>query len=332
MSMNRIMTLAGKNPRQELLDKLTADRARVDESYSNTISRVKNGQQIDEGIFAALKNAFGTAAELGKMGADKVKEKASKLAASVKEVYKTAKARAELKNLVAGLKKIIGEFEELSTESPTIIKADAEVKKELDLFKDVFANTIATLSSRMAVQEGIENNEAAIKYMLVELGVIDEPAVSLTEASESEELRKIFAMSSFKEAEKRMKFVSSRTQLNNGTLVFDTGMNGITWKGEEDPKSTYLLKIYADGQVRAELKGGKNYAGITGSHYRLGKPISGKTSIEMYDKALADIVKRYEKKKARYGKEKDIIAKRHQEWQDTLNAANAGSDAELEEI
>jgi len=335
-AINRMLTLSGKNPQQELLDKLAVDRKRIDESYDVTIKRVKGGYQLDEGIFSALKLAFGTASQLSKMGAEKAKQKAQELSASVKKVYKSARAKAELKNLIAGLKKIISEFEDMADDSSTILAADAEVKRELNLFKDVFINTINTLASRMAVSEGLDGDEDTLKYMLTELGILTEEPITLQEALASEVMVQLKNLPEFKEAEKRMKFISSRVQLKNGTLVFDTGMHGLNSKGEEDPKSVYLLKIYADGQVRGELKGYRmkysNEMGSFSSHYRLGKPVVGKTEIDMYTKALVDVVKRYEKKKARYGREKEIIAKRYDEWMNVWKNANIGTDAEEEEI
>lgn len=328
-NIDRMLQLSGKNPRKELSENLRSDLLKLVKSYDTTLEQIRLNQQLDEGIFTSLKAALSTAATLGKFGVDAVKAKAAKLAANVKEMYKTAKAKAELTNLISGLKKIVEMFDELSSDSPTIIKADAEVKKELDLFYDVFRNSINTLASRMAISEGIINDDSQIKNMMVEMGMISEEPIDLKEATGNDLFNQIKELPEFKEAAKRMKFASSATQLKNGTLSFDTGMHGIGYKGEEDPKTVYLLKIYSDGQVRGELKG-KSYYGYPSGHYRLGAPISGKDTIDMYRKALIDIVKRFEKKTARYGKEKSIIANRYKEWQATVDAANAGGDAQLE--
>lgn len=337
--LDRMLALSGKNKEQNLINQLKIEKHAIIESYDRTIEHLKNNNQIDEGIFTALKNAFGTANNLRKAGVQGVKNKISTLAGNVKAIYKSARAKAELKTLIDGLEDAILSFENLTKQTNTIISSDPEIRQELEIFKKTFEAMIISLTARQAVAENIETDDSAIKNMLVEMGVIVEDQLTLLEAEKvsPELIKDVMITAAFEEAAKRMKFISTATQLKNGTLVFDTGLNGIKNDGSEDPNSSYLLKIYADGQIRGELKGIKlarvNDGWTQGkpfnsSHYRLGKPITGKNEAEMYKNALIDVVKRYEKKKARYGKEKQIIADRFAEFNKVWNYANYGSEAE----
>jgi len=173
MNFDRLKQLSGKNPRQEIIDKLTESRSSLLENYDRSLELLKQNYQLDEGIFDSLKMALRTATEVGKLGGEKavtkVKSKAAKLSTSVKELYKSAKMRAELKELAAGLQKLVDQFENLSKKTPTLINQDAEIKKELLLFKDVFLSTRDAIWARLQVSEGKTVSEETIDEIIGEL-------------------------------------------------------------------------------------------------------------------------------------------------------------------
>lgn len=171
MNLDRFLALSGKNPQQQTLDRLTADLAKINEQYARAINDVKAGKQINEGIFSAIKAAITTVGKVGAAGANAVANKVKELSSAVKNLYLDAKAKQELKDLIAGLKAAIADFEKLETKVPTILDRDEEVKKEIDLFKDLFAKTIESLSARLASAEGVKE-ALDIKDLLIAEGVL----------------------------------------------------------------------------------------------------------------------------------------------------------------
>jgi predicted transcriptional regulator len=119
----------------------------------------------------------------------------------------------------------------------------------------------------------------------------------LSEA-ESEIVKTIKNTAEFKKAAKLMKFISTPKELQNGTLVFDTAIP----QPGRFADTSYVLKIYADGQVREQVKNGKTYFGSPSSHYRIGKPQTHADPIIRYRDALNDIIAYYNKKKVKFDK------------------------------
>ena len=145
--------------------------------------------------------------------------------------------------------------------------------------------------------------------------LIDIVTLTEAEAENIEIYNKIKDTPEFKKASKVMKFVSTARQIKNGTLVFNTGIHGISGIGKENPNEVYLLKIYADGQIRAEMKGSVR------SHYKLGKPLVlrvGDTQLDLYKAMLDSVIKHFEKKSARYEKDKELQADRYKKQQEQL--------------
>jgi soluble cytochrome b562 len=153
-----------------VIDGLRASKQKLDEQFNAALEAAKNGRQIDEGFFTSLKAAFSTAGQLAASGANKVSDAAKKMAANVKAIYQDAKAKAELKELVKGLQEAVNQFDKLANNAPTIMKRDAEVSKEMALFRELFNKLIETLGARMTVTEGISVDDLeAIKQLLEQL-------------------------------------------------------------------------------------------------------------------------------------------------------------------
>lgn len=164
----RLQQLSGRNPNDDTVKVLQQEAQRVQEAYTVTIDALKNNRQIDEGLFTNLTAAIKTVGQIGKNGAASVVDKAKKLGAAVKTIYTDKKAQLELKKLLNTMRTAIYGFDKMEGEAPTILAKDAEVKKALAVFRDLFTKTIDLLSARAAVQEGIELTPAGIEKFLAE--------------------------------------------------------------------------------------------------------------------------------------------------------------------
>ena len=178
-----------------------------------------------------------------------------------------------------------------------MLSRDKEVATEIKLFKDLLQKTLDSLAARLQVQqEDLEDEDIA--DMMVEHGylVVDSAEDLLQEKLSNEVLDQVKDAQEFKDLIETFKLVSTKRELNNGTLVFDTGVPGINFRGEAIPKTSYLLKAYADGQVRGVLKNGGQFG--EDAHYRLGKKFISKAGdqVVLYRAMLKDILGRAKKK------------------------------------
>lgn len=153
MNQDRLKQLSGLHPNHQLITSLKEERTKMIEAYDALIQYAEKNQQLDEGIFTTLKATLATIGQLGAAGASKAVESAKKLGADVKEVYLDAKAKAELQSLIKNTKNIIVDFEDLEKGASTILKRDAEVRTEMELFMKLFRKFLASLEARIAVSK-----------------------------------------------------------------------------------------------------------------------------------------------------------------------------------
>jgi hypothetical protein len=320
-------SLSGLNPRQDAIKRLDEDLKRITAEFASATSLLERGMKLDENLFAALRAALATAGTMNKSGVEYIKNSVKKLGRDVRELYLDKKAQGELLTLLKGLKKALGDFEALEKDAPTIIKRDAEVAKEMEYFSQVFSHMIHTLGARLALSKGMTESEE-IRDLMIEEGIMDPSGRIINEAFSYGELEPVLRSHEFEEAQKAMKFISTHGQLKKGTLVFDTGISGANWAGEEEPHTSYVLKIYSDGQVRAEVRGHLSDGPF---HYKLGDRIKGDNPTDMYKKALINVVERYNNKKARHKAELNIAQKAAAEWQEKQAKILIDKDAEIED-
>ena len=335
--ITRLKALAGQNANQESLKQLSADLKAVNENFDTAVDALLNGRQLDEGLLDALHAALQTAGQIGKAGvksagsaglqaAKRAAAKAKKVSASVKTLYLDNKAQVELKKLLMGLGKLIQQFEDMQKKAPTIVSRDPDVAKELKHFDATFKSLIDTLSSRLVIKEGLSDyNE--IHQALVEMELYDEEELLFEDKVDKDLMKEVMNTDEYKEAASLMKDITTKRHLANGTFMFDTGLAP---KYRTRVSARYVLKIYADGQVRGELRyerSGKLKASSFNSHYRLGKPIKGVDELDMYRKALSDIVKRFKKKSGKYEEVQQKIEKLQQETEAKIRSLEFGEDA-----
>jgi hypothetical protein len=163
--LERLKTLSGQNSKQPTIDQMRADLKEISSQYDSALKTVENGQQIDEGFFTSLKAAFQTAAQVGKSSAAAVGDKVS-------AIYQDKKAQAELKILFDQLKTIVDKFDEIANSAPTIFKNDKQIAKEMDYFRRVMIKMIQTLSSRLAIKEGVSSS-IDIEKLLKDEGLLE---------------------------------------------------------------------------------------------------------------------------------------------------------------
>ena len=207
--INRMLVLAGMNPKRVLISELKAARHELNNAHDQLIRQIETGAQIDEGLFSALKAAV---------------EKARKPAEDLLE--------AKLDDAVLQQVKDSQEFKDLTAE---------------------------------------------------------------------------------------FKLVSTKRELNNGTLVFDIGVPGVNFRGEEMKGTKYLLKAYADGQLRGVLKGSTEADGSEARHYRIGKKFVSQAGdqVMLYRAMLKDILARGKKKVA--NQTKMITARNEETFKEYIN-------------
>jgi myosin heavy subunit len=303
--INRMLKIAGVNPKRVLINELKAARDELNNAHDQLIHQIEAGVQIDEGLFSALKTALQTASQVGTTSAKAAVEKARKLAEPVKQMYLDNKARDELKSMTKALGDVVNTFQKVEDDSKTILSRDKEVASEIKLFKDLLLKTIESLAARLQVQnEGLQDED--IRDLMIEHGYLaDDSAEDLLEAKlDNAVLQQVKDSQEFKDLTAKFKLVSTKRELNNGTLVFDIGVPGISFQGEEIKGSTYLLKAYADGQIRAMLKGSILPYGGDDRHYRIGKKFVSQTGdqVVLYRAMLKDILERGRKKVANHPK------------------------------
>lgn len=329
-SLDRIKTLSGQNSNQNTINQLNSDMKSLSEQFDAALEALKNGKQIDEGFFSSLKAAFQTASKFGKDGASAVKDKVKAASAEVKLTYQDKKAKAELKAMMNKMKNVIDELDALVAAAPTLLKADKQLAKEMDYFRRVMLKMIATIASRKSLNENITEIDD-ISDMLFEEGLF-EAAPNMPYAKSrkipSEEMKLILDSDEYKEVAKKMKDVTTNRQLKTGTFMFDTGIAADYRGYGEESYGNYVLKIYADGQIRGEIRGGRNFSARGIAHYRLGKPIKSETPVEMYKEAFKEMVRRYEEKVSKLGKTDEDAFK---SFMKKLGVEAFGSDAKIED-
>jgi myosin heavy subunit len=321
--INRMLMLAGMNPKRVLISELKAARDELNNAHDQLIRQIETGAQIDEGLFSALKAALQTAGQVGTASAKAAVEKARKLAEPVKQMYLDNKARDELKSMTKALGDVVNTFQKIEDDSKTILSRDKEVAAEIKLFKDLLLKTIETLAARLQVQnEGLQDED--IRDLMIEHGyLVDDSAEDLLEAKlDNAVLQQVKDSQEFKDLTAEFKLVSTKRELDNGTLVFDIGVPGINFKGEEIKGTKFVLKAYADGQLRGQLRGVlKDYAvsdGRDGRHFRIGKKFVSQTGdqVVLYRAMLKDILARGKKKVANQPK---VIAAQKEAYKEYIN-------------
>jgi hypothetical protein len=149
MNIDRIKALAGMPANYELIEELKQQRKDIVFILDQMIIDAEKGKQIDEGLFTSLKAALSTAAAPVGAAAKKVATKAKELKANVIELYKDKKAIEELKVLSKNLLDMIKSFDKVESDSATILEKDAEIAKEVELFKTLLTKTSDSISRRL---------------------------------------------------------------------------------------------------------------------------------------------------------------------------------------
>jgi hypothetical protein len=309
MDKARLMKLAGIDPKANVVSELRSAREQLNEAHTTLIRQLEDNAQLDEGLFDSLKAALTTAGQLTVVGAREAAKKAKALTEPIKQMYLDNKARGELTKLTQDIAKVIASFADVETKAPTVISRDKEVADEIKLFKSLLQRTLDTLTARLSVQnEGLL--DPAIKNIMLEHGYIEEKPLLESKAMD-ELIAQVRETDEFKALVKKYPLVSTKRELGNGTLVFNTGVAGLDFQGEPLPKSAYLLKAYADGQIRAMMKNGGSLGRDV--HYRLGKKIVSKdgTMLPIYRAMLKEILERADKKVANAEQERQAQVKRY---------------------
>jgi hypothetical protein len=234
-------------------------------------------------------------------------------------MYLDNKARDELKSMTKALGDVVNTFQKVEDNSKTILSRDKEVAAEIKLFKDLLLKTIESLAARLQVQnEGLQDED--IRDLMIEHGyLVDDSAEDLLEAKlDDAVLQQVKDSQEFKDLTAEFKLVSTKRELNNGTFVFDIGVPGVNFRGEEMKGTKYLLKAYADGQLRGVLKGSTEAGGGDARHYHIGKKFVSQTGdqVVLYRAMLKDIFARGKKKVANQTK---VIAAQKEAFKEYLN-------------
>lgn len=158
-TIERLQSLSGLNPQQIAVDKLIAEQAEVNRAYEIAIAAAKRNEPINEGLFSSLKMAMSTAVNMGRSVGGSISStvatKVKALASSVKELYKDAKAAAELTQLIKEMGIIVKNFTDAEASAPTLFSKDPAIKKTMGLFSDLMKNTMEELNARQASAKGI---------------------------------------------------------------------------------------------------------------------------------------------------------------------------------
>ena len=154
MDIQRLKALSGYNPKQQKINDLKAEHARVNKLYEQLIRDLEQHRQIDEGLFDGIRAAFSTVGAIGAKGAKVVSDKVKKVGSDVKEIYLDQKAKIELKGLAKNLAKASDDFAKAEASAKTIIDRDKEVAKIMTIFKDAFKTTVDMINARMASARG----------------------------------------------------------------------------------------------------------------------------------------------------------------------------------
>lgn len=328
--LKRLQALSGRNPRQEKIDALSSAIKEIDQVFKESIEMLKLGKPLDEGIFSKLVNMIGAVddhvGDVEKALAKKAKAFMASQGAAIKKKYETREAKTELTNLMKSMKKIVDDLAKLEQVSPKILTQDVGLKAISTAANKVMMSFIEAVQMRMVAlqQEAVSIDD--IHDFLIEECSMD-GTLSEAKSVGSGVIDQVKSLPEYAAAAKVMKDVSSNMMLKKGTLCFDTGLNMINMNGEPT-KQKYLLKIYADGSVCGEVKSSpKDGESVLSTYYRLGKKISAKDELDMYRKALANVVQRFEKKKARYSADQMAAAKAYQDFKEKFKAANFDADA-----
>jgi hypothetical protein len=141
MSLDRMLTLAGFDKKQETINALKASKKQLVEAHDNAIKQAEKGLPIDEGLMTGLRAALATVAS-GTVKATK------SLAKQAVELGDNIKAKIELKDMLKGMVGIAGSFETLEKKAPTIIKKDERVREIVKVFRDAMETMMKELEKR----------------------------------------------------------------------------------------------------------------------------------------------------------------------------------------
>lgn len=156
MSLDRMLALAGFNKNKELVDALTESKRQLTAAHDLAITQAKQGVPLDEGFFTGLRAALATAVTAGAKVTKSVARKAAELADNVKTIYQDEKAKLELKELLKGMVKLAGDFEELEKKAPTILKKDERVREVTKVFRDALETMANDLRARALPPEKVD--------------------------------------------------------------------------------------------------------------------------------------------------------------------------------
>jgi len=342
--IKRMLSLSGRNPRQEQIDALQSDAKEIAKIYYEAVENIKAGRQLDEGIFSKLVNMIGAfddhLGDVEKNVAKAAKAFLVKNGQAIKKKYETREAKTELNNLMKSVTKIIDAFAKLEEVSPNILRTDVGLKGAVAACRDVMAHFVTGIQNRLVALQQESMTVAEINdFLIEELG--QEGTLSEAKPAEPGAVQEVMGTPEYKAICKVMKDISSNAMRKHGTFCFDTGL--YMFSSRYDPKTKtveasldkntkYVMSIYSTGWIRGEVVG-KSSSGNDDTYrrkvkpYRLGKQLSSDDPVAMYRKAFVDMVQRFEKKKARYKSDELGLTKAYQELQDKLRQANFGSDA-----
>lgn len=148
MSLDRMLTLAGFDKKQDALSALKLSKSQLVEAHDLAIKQVERGLPVDEGLLTGLRAALATVASGSVKATKSLARKAAELGDNVRKLYLDEKAKIELKNLLKGMLPIAAAFEKLEKDSPTIIKKDERVREIIKVFRDAMDTMVRELKVR----------------------------------------------------------------------------------------------------------------------------------------------------------------------------------------
>lgn len=168
MSLDRMLTLAGFDKKQELIVSLKESKRQLVEAHDRAIRQAESGVPLDEGLFTGLRAALATVATASSKASKSVARKAAELGDNVKKLYLDEKAKIELKSMLKGMVGIAAAFEKLEKDAPTIIKKDERVREIVKVFRDAMETMMKDLQARALPPDRVEPElgESEVQKML----------------------------------------------------------------------------------------------------------------------------------------------------------------------
>lgn len=237
MSLDRMLTLAGFNKRQETITALKQSKAQLSEAHDMAIKQAEKGLPIDEGLMTGLRAAIATAAQGAAKVTKSVARKAADLSDGVKKMYIDNKAKLELQAMLKGMITIAASFEKLEKDAPTIIKKDERVREIVKVFRDAMETMVGELKARSLPPEKVDPNmtEAEVLELLASFLREDEPKQTFEQWKE--EVKKAHP-----EHASKMQF---KGRSEGGKETISAEVPGLdrsfgVWSGDDDGEGTIL--------------------------------------------------------------------------------------------